>query len=389
MMSPTPVEIKKLASRRDLRNFVYLPEKIHSHHKGWVHPIYRDEWAYFNPRKNALFKSCETIILLAMRGKKPVGRVMGIINHPYNARHNEKTARFSYLECHEDIEVAASLLGHLENWAKEHGMQRLVGPLGFSDKDPQGMLIEGFEEKVLVATNFNFPWMKAFLEQLGYSREVDLVSYKLRIPEVLPPYFEKVYQRASRRTDLVIHEFTEKRQLRAWIEPVFELINEAYNHLYGFVPLTRKEMQEFADRYLPVLDPRFIKLVTTLENELLAFVISMPELSEGIRRARGRLFPVGWVHIIREARRTKLLTLLLGAIREPWRGRGLDMLMGMRLIESAKKAGMEYMDSHLILESNTQMRAEYERFNGILHKRYRIFGKELDKKNKRTREKTS
>jgi hypothetical protein len=371
------VTIRELASRRDLKHFIYLPEKIHRNHKGWVHPLYRDEWVYFDPRKNVLFQHCKTILVLAIRGREVAGRAMGIINTQYNERHREKNARFSFLECVGDHEVAAALLGHIESWARENGMLRLVGPLGFSDKDPQGMLIEGFDEKVLIATNYNFPWMQGFLEQLGYSREIDLVSYKMKIPDHMPAYFEKVYQRVSRRTDLVVHEFTRKRDLRPWIEPIFELINEAYNHLYGFVPLTRDEMQEFADRYLPVLDPRFIKLITTPDNELLAFLISMPELSEGIRRARGRIFPVGWVHILLESRRTKLLTMLLGAIREPWRGKGLDTLMGMRLLVSAKKAGMEYMDSHLILETNARMRAEYERFNGILHKRFRIFGKDL------------
>lgn len=376
-MTPSPVTIKRLSSRRDLKQFIYLPEKIHRNHKGWVHPIYRDEWVYFNPAKNALFKQCETILALAVRDGQPVGRVMGIINRAYNERHREKNARFSFLECEEDPEVAGALLGHVEGWAREHGMERVVGPLGFSDKDPQGMLIDGFEEKVLLATNYNFPWMRELLEQLGYSREVDLVGYKIRIPDVLPPYFERIYQRVSTRSDLVTHEFTSRKALRPWIVPIFELINEAYNHLYGFVPLTRAEMQEFADRYLPVLDPRFIKLITTPANELLAFLISMPELSEGIRRARGRIFPFGWIHILLESRRTRLLTMLLGAIREPWRGKGLDTLMGMKLLEAAKQAGMKYMDSHLILENNTRMRAEYERLNGILHKRYRIFGKDL------------
>jgi hypothetical protein len=371
------IVITRVNSKKDRNTFIYLPEKIHKNHKNWVHPLYMDEHVFFNPRKNKSFAYADTIMLLAWSAEKPVGRIMGIINSRYNELHGEKNARFCFLECYEDISIARELIKSTEVWAREKGMQKLVGPLGFSDKDPQGVLIEGFEERVLIATNYNFSWIEEFLQQLGFKKELDLVSYKVTIPDIIPEYILRVKERAVRNGNLVVHEFKNKKSLRPWIIPILSLINETYSHIYGFIPLTEKEMMEFANRYLPVLDPRFIFVITDLKKNTLAFVISMPELSEGIRKARGRILPLGWLHILRESKKTRLLTMLLGAIKEEYRGKGLDSIMGIKILEAAQKSGMEIMDSHLVLESNIRMRAEYERIGGVIHKRYRIFSKGL------------
>lgn len=371
------IKISEVSSRTDLKTFVYLPEKIHHKHKNWVHPLFSDDLIFFDSQKNKSFSLAETILLLAWKEGKPVGRIMGIINSQYNVLHHERNARFCFLECYENIEIAKELLNAIADWARSRGMAKLIGPLAFSDKDPQGVLIEGFEEKVLIATNYNFPWMKDFLEKLDFSKELDLVSYKVIIPKEIPEYFRKVYERALKNNGLIIHEFRDKKSIRPWIVPILSLVNETYRDIYGFIPLTEKEMYEFADRYLPVLNPRFIFAITDQEKNVVAFVISMPELSEGIRRARGRIFPVGWWHIIRESRKTKLLTMLLGAIKKEYRGKGLDSILGIKILEAAQQTRMEVMDSHLVLESNTRMRAEYERIGGVIHKRYRIFSKNL------------
>ncbi|HQH40537.1 MAG TPA: hypothetical protein PLC81_00050 [Bacteroidales bacterium] len=371
------IEIREVKTAKDLRTYIYLPEKIHANHPNWVHPLYIDEKVFYNPKKNKSFSYCDTVLALAWKDGKPVGRIMGIINNRYNELHQERNARFAFLDCEKDLNVCRALLEYIENWARNKGMIKLVGPLAFSDKDPQGFLIEGFNERVVIATNYNFPWMPEFIEKLGYAKEVDLVSYKLIIPEEIPEFYTKIYERIMVNHQYVLQEFTTKKELKPWIVPIFRLINEAYADIYGFIPLQEKEMYELAGRYLPVLDPRFIKVITSPEGEVLAFIVAMPELSEGIRKARGRLLPFGIFHILRESKRTKMLTTLLGAIKEPYRGKGLDSILAIKTLESAKKAGMELIDSHLILEHNTRMRAEYEHVNGILHKRYRIFQKPL------------
>jgi len=371
------LEIREVSCKSDLRHFIFLPEKIHKNHKNWVHPLYIDEWIFFNKKKNKSFALCDTILALAWENERPVGRIMGIINHRYNNTHIEQNARFCFLDCNEDIAIARSLLKYIEDWAGKKGMTKLVGPLAFSDKDPQGILTEGFEEPVLIAMNYNFPWMKDYLEQTGFEKEVDLVSYKVKIPERIPEYIQKVYDRIITSNGYILHEFTSRKSLKPWIVPIFRLINETYNHIYGFIPLTEQEMHEMASRYLPVLNPRFIKIISNPENEVIAFVISMPELSEGIRKAKGRILLFGWYFILSESKKTKLLTMLLGAIKESQRGKGLDSILGMKILESAHQTGMKVMDSHLILEYNTRMRSEYERIGGTINRRFRVFGKIL------------
>jgi GNAT superfamily N-acetyltransferase len=372
------IEVRELKGKSDLKTFIYLPEKIHRDHSNWVHPMYADEWLFFNPAKNKSFSYCDSFLALAWDNGKPVGRIMGIINRRYNETHNENNARFCFLECYKDLSIARKLLEYTENWARQLGMVKLVGPLGFSDKDPQGLMIEGFQERIVIASNFNFPWLPEFLEKLGYLKEIDLVSYKFDTPSEIPEFFQKVFQRAILNHGYKLIEFHTRKSLRPWIVPIFTLLNETYSHIYGFAPMLEKEMNEFADRYMPILNPEFIKVITDEQGEAIAFVISMPEISEGIRRARGRLFPFGFIHILLESRRTKMLTMLLGAIKEPYRGKGLDSIMGIKILESAKKNGMEFIDGHLVLENNIPMRAEYERMNGVVHKRYRIFQKALN-----------
>ncbi len=371
------ITITEVKSKKDLKTFIYLPEKIHKKHSNWVHPLYIDDFVFFNSKKNKSFAYAETTMLLAWHEKRPVGRIMGIINTRYNYLHSEKNARFCFLECYENIEIAHELINSIELWAKTKGMEKLIGPLGFSDKDPQGVLIEGFDERVLIATNYNFQWMNNYLEKLGFGKEIDLVSYKVIIPKEKPDYLSKVYERAVKNGGLMVHEFKNKKLLKPWIVPIFKLINETYINIYGFIPLTEKEMNEFANRYLLVLNLKFIFVITDNDGNVIAFLISMPELSEGIRKAKGRIFPFGWWHILNEGKKTRLLSMLLGAIREDYRGKGIDAILGIKLLEAADKAGMEIMDSHLILENNIRMRTEYERIGGIVHKRFRIFSKPL------------
>jgi hypothetical protein len=371
------VILKEVHSKKDLRTFIYLPEKIHSNHASWVYPLYYDEWNFYNPRKNRFFGDCETILLLAWRDKEPVGRIMGIVNHKYNKLHNEKTGRFFALECYNDQEVANALTNQIESWSRSKGMEKIIGPFGFSEKDPQGFMVDGFDEPAVIATNYNLPYMVDLMVNCGYGKEVDCVDYIMNVPAEVPPFYHSIFKRMIVNNNIVIKEFSRRRELKPFIRPVFELINLTYAPIYGFSELTPKEIDYFANRYLAVINPRFVKVVFNKQNELIAFAIAMPELSDGIRKARGRLFPFGIFHILRAAKKTKLLTMLLGAIRGDYRNIGIDVIIGMKILESAQNEHFKWLDSHLVLETNEKMRAEYEKLGGQIRKRYRIFSKAL------------
>ena len=372
------IEIREVKTKKDLRQFIHLPANVHKNHVNWVPPIYMDDWEFFNPKKNKSFDSCDTILLLAFRSKEVVGRIMGIIHHKYNERHNENRVRFAFFETWNDKEVATSLIQSVENWAREKGMDRLVGPLAFSDKDPQGFLIDGFDEPAVIASNCNFPYQTELLEKNDYSKEVDLVVYQIKIPNPIPEFYLKIQERAIRQNQgLHLLEFTSRTKVKPYIHPVLRLLNTTFTEIFGFIPFTEIEMDDFANRYLFLINPRFIKIVVNGQNEVVAFVIGMSHIGDGIQKAKGYLFPFGIFHIFASARKTKQLNLLLGGIDPAYRGKGLDVMMGVKMIESAIAQGKTVIDSHLELEYNTKVRAEMEKMGGVVYKRFRVFGKDL------------
>jgi len=372
------VDVREVKTRQDLKAFIYLPEKLHKGHSNWVHPIYMDDRKYFNPKKNKAFGYCQTLLLLAYRDECLVGRAMGIINKRFNEYRKERLARFGYLETIEDRDVVHALLSRVEAWARSLGMVRIIGPYGFSDQDPEGFLIEGFEHRATIATYHNFPWLPRMVENEGYTKDIDYYVYKLDVPRELPGFYHRIFERARKRGNFKVVEFHKRRELKPWIRPILALMNECYtdSNIYGFAPLEEKEMDDLAKRYMPILDPRFIKLVVK-EDEPAAFVIGIPDMTAGIQKARGRLLPFGFIHILRAQKKTKQLDLVLGAIKEKYRGMGLDVMMGFQELTSAREAGFEYLDSHHEMESNVKVRAEMERMGGKAYKLFRVYQKNL------------
>jgi len=372
------IEILEVQSKKDLSKFIHLPAAIHQNHSNWVPQIYMDDWEFFNPKKNKSFDSCDTILLLAFRNKEVVGRIMGIIHRKYNEKHQENHARFAFFETWNDEEVATSLIQSVENWARNKGMDRLVGPLAFSDKDPQGFLIDGFDEPAVIASNCNFPYQSELLVKNAYAKEVDLVAYQIKIPNPIPEFYLKIQERAIRQNQgLQVLEFTSRKKVKPYIHPVLRLLNRTFTEIFGFIPFTEAEMDDFANRYLFLINPRFIKVVVNEQKDVVAFVIGMSHIGEGIQKANGYLFPFGIFHIFASARKSKQLNLLLGGIHPDYRGKGLDVMMGVKMLESASAQGKTVIDSHLELEYNTKVRAEMEKMGGVVYKRFRVFGKDL------------
>ena len=370
--------IQEVDTKEKLRKFIDLPAAIHKNHPNWVPPIYMDEWAFFDPGKNKSFQSCDTIMLLACRAGEVVGRIMGIIHRKYNEQHHENHARFAFFETWNDQEVATSLILAVERWAKGKGMERLLGPLAFSDKDPQGLLIEGFDEPAVIASNCNFPYQAELLETDGFTKVCDLVVYRIKIPNPIPEFYQKIGERATRTNPgLRVLEFTSRRKVKPYIHPVLHLLNRTFTEIFGFIPFTEEEMDDFANRYLFLINPRFIKVIVNENNAVVAFVIGMSHIGDGIQKAKGKLFPFGIFRILAAGRKSKQLNLLLGGVDPAYRGKGVDVMMGIKMLESATSLGKTTIDSHLELENNTKVRGEMEKMGGIVYKRFRVFGKNM------------
>ena len=303
---------------------------------------------------------------------------MGLISKEYNKSHNEDHVRFSNLETWNDQEVFNALIDYVAAWGKSFGMVQLVGPLAFSDKDPQGFLIDGYDKPVVIASNCNFPYLVELTEKAGFTKKVDCVVYQIPIPDEIPPLHQKILERAEKQnTNLRLMEFTSRRKIKPLIRPVLQLVNETFGGIYGFIPFNEKEMDDFANKYLFLINPRYVKLIANEKDEIIAMFIAMADISEGIKQSKGYLFPFGIFKIFAAARKTKQVNLLLGAIDPRYQGRGLDVWMGLSLVRSARETGKNVMDSHLELETNTKVRAEMEKFGGKVYKRFRIFQRDI------------
>jgi len=368
--------IKEVTTKRDKRKFIYPPSKIHSNDPNWLPPIYLDEWDLFNEKKNKSYQYADTVLYLAFRGQKVVGRIMGIISRRYNEIHNEQHGRFCFMECYEDQEVVHVLIKKVEDWARRRGMVKLVGPLAFSDKDPQGFQIEGFEYPKFIICPTNSSYLPEMISLEGYDKKRDLVNYLATKPEQMPLIYTKVLSRVSLNKEYRIVEFTTKKELRPYLLPILELMNQTFNEIYGFVPLSDAEKKEFIARYIMILDPKFIKVVENHEG-LIGFAGGIRDISPGIQKAKGRLLPFGIFRILLESKRSKKLLMLLGGVKSSYRGKGIDVLMAIKILQSCIKHNIELIDLHLVLEDNYKMRAECERIGGKIIKRFRIYQKDL------------
>jgi len=370
------IKIVEVTSRKLLRIFIHLPASLHGNEPNWMPTIYSDDWNFFNPKKNHSFDSCDTVMALAMINGKPVGRIMGIIHNTYNSIRKENNARFGYFDSIDNQEVAHALFTYIQDWVGKRGNTKLVGPYGFSDKDIQGLLIEGFNHLPLIDSACNPPYIIKLVENEGFVKEIDCMTYKFSANLALPELYYRIVQRTNYSNNIQLIEFEKRKQLKPYIVPVLQLVNKTYDHLYGFVPMTDTEIQELASRYLPIIDPRFVKIIEK-EGEVIAFIVAIPNLSVGIQKSKGYLFPIGIFQILLATRRTRQLDLMLGAVRRDYQGTGLEVVMGISLIDSARKADFKDMETHLILENNTKMRSEFERLKVPVYKLFRVYGKEL------------
>ncbi len=372
--------VKPVSSPKEMKQFVYLPREIHRNHKGWVPPLYGDDFRVLDPKRNHAHTYCDSIYALAWENGKPVGRIAGIINRRYNEHMKVAHGRFGFMESPDNFEVTKAMLEFVEKWAREKGMEKLIGPMGFTEEDPEAFIIEGFDQVTNLATNQNLPYLLEHLDKLGYTKEIDYMVYKVDIKGAMTDFFRKIYERVSRSKEFKLLEFKNKRHLKQYIRPIFRLMNASFMELYGYSPLSEEEQDQLAQRYMILLDPRFIKAAITPENEVVGFIIGIPNIASGIIKAKGKLFPFGFLHILRASKHSTKLDTYLGAVKDTFRSKGVDAVIGYALLDSAHKAGFKILDSHHEMESNTKIRAEMERAGGVIYKKYRIFQKELSAK---------
>lgn len=371
------ITVKEVTTQKELDQFIRFPLSLYRGNPCFVPPLHFDEKATLRKDKNPAFDYCEARYWLAYKNGKVVGRIAAIINHAFIEKWDKRYMRFGWVDFENDPEIAASLIGEVEKWAKEKGMTAVHGPMGFTDLDHEGMLVEGFDKLGTLATIYNHPYYPQFMEQLGYSKDADWVEYLVKVPEVIPEKMEKMASVVERRLGLRVLKAKSAKDILPYAPAIFELINEAYADLYGVVPLTEKQIKYYTKQYFSFIRPDFVPLILDKEDKLVAFGVTMPSLSAALQKAKGSLLPFGFVHILKALKKNDLADLYLVAIRKDMQGKGVNALLMYEVNKSYIRNGIRYAETNPELEMNTKVQSIWEHFDAVQHKRRRCFIKHL------------
>ena len=374
------VTIKKVSSAAELKKFIRFNYELYKENPFSVPDLYDDMLNTFSRDKNAAFEFCEADYFLAYKDGKLVGRIAAILNKRANETWNKKEVRFGWVDFVNDMEVSDALFKAVEAWGKERGMTDMVGPLGFTDFDAEGMLVEGFEQLGTMATIYNFPYYPQHMEKLGFEKEADWVEFKIYIPDAIPDKHKRISEIIMRKYGLKIVKCQSTKDINKYGQAIFDLMNEAYSPLYGYSALSPKQIQQYIKMFLPILDLRMVTLVTDAEDNVVAVGISMPSLSEALQKGKGRLLPFGWYHLMKlifMKKYPKVLDLLLVAVKPEYQNKGVNALLFYDLIPIYQQLGFEYAESNPELELNDKVQAQWEYFKTEQHKRRRAYKKNI------------
>ncbi len=371
------ITVSEVTTRKQFNDFIDLPYRLYKNHPYFAPPLRFDEVATLRKDKNPAFDYCETKYWLAYKDGRVVGRIAGILNHAYVQKWKNPYMRFGWIDFENDEEIVKSLLRQVEEWAKQKGMKAVHGPLGFTDLDHEGILIEGYDQLGTLATIYNYPYYPQLIERLGYKKDIDWVEYKIKIPEAVPEKLDRVSSIVQRRLDIHPIHLKSAKEILPYTKEIFELINSTFSDLYGVVPLTQRQVDYYTKQYFSFINPDFVSLIADKNDKLAAFGITMPSLSLALQKANGSLFPFGFVHILKALKKNKLGDLYLVAVRKDLQGKGVNALLMQELTKSYIKHGIEYAESNPELEDNKQVQSLWEYYEAEQHKRRRCFIKHL------------
>ena len=373
------IAIKQVEGKKDLKKFILFPFDLYKGNEYWIPPLIADERKTLT-KTNPALEFCELQMWLAYKNGKIAGRIAGIINHRANEIWGKKDVRFGWIDFIDDTQVSQTLLQTVADWAKTKGMTSICGPLGFTDMDYEGTLIEGFDQLSTMATIYNYPYYARHFEAFGFEKAADWLEFQIYIPNEIPEKHKRITQVVSGKFGLEIKKYTSSKKLVAeYGQKIFDLVNEAYAPLYGYVPLNQKQIDYYIKSYLPMLNLKMITLVTASNGELVGVGITMPSMAHALKKSKGRIFPFGWYHLLRALRckSTKVLDLLIIAVKPEHQNKGINAIIFSDLITVYQQLGFEYAESNPELEINSKVQSQWEYFETKQHKRRRAFTKEI------------
>lgn len=374
------VEIKQIKpTHSNLLKFIKFQLGLYKGNEFFVPPLILDELDTLNPGKNPAFDFCEGAYFMAYRNGKPVGRIAAIENKQINERYKQKIARFGFIDFIDDQEVSSALLAAAEQWARDRGLTRIVGPLGFTDLDREGMLTFGFDELSTMATNYNHPYYVDHIEKAGYTKDSDWVEFQIAIPEGVPERYKRISDIVAKKYGLKVLKYSSRKKIREdYGHEIFSLVNEAYKDLYQYSLLTERQIAKYIKEYINLLDLDLVTLIADADGKLQGIGIAMPSMSRALQKSGGKLFPTGWIPLLKGLKgKNDRVDLLLVGIRPEYQGKGVNALLFTDLIPQFIKHGFKFAESNPEMETNAKVQNQWDAFNPRLHRRRRSYCKNL------------
>ncbi|WP_289735054.1 N-acetyltransferase [Paramuribaculum intestinale] len=374
------IEIRSVSpDRKELKKYVKFGIDLYRGNDCYVPPLIFEEIETLMPSKNPAFDFCEAQSFMALRDGVPAGRITAIINRVVNERTGKREARFGFVDFVDDAEVVDALFRAAEEWSRQRGMTEMVGPMGFTDMDHEGMLIDGFDELGTMATIYNYPYYPVHMERMGYKPDVDWVEYRMTVPDSVPDKYLRIASLVERKYGFKTLHYTSRSRLKAdYGRAIFDLINVAYDGLYGYSPLSDRQINYYIDKYLGILRLDCISVVVDKDGKLVAFGISIPSFSRALQRSGGRLWPLGWYHLLKAIHgKNDVVDLMLVAVSPEYQNMGVNAMVFADLLPTYIKNGYKFAESNLELADNASVQLQWQYFERRQHRRRRAFRRDL------------
>lgn len=376
-----PITIKEVKTRSELTDFINFPEQLYKDNPCYVPKLFFDQFDTLNPKRNPAASFCESALYLAYKNGKLVGRVAAIVNNKANAQWSHNEVRFGWYDFIDDAEVSKALMDKVEEFGRDRKMDSIVGPLGFTDFDPEGMLVEGYDKQGTMALIYNYPYYNDHVAALGFEKDTDWLECRYKVPEKLPERFDRMASVIEERSNVHLVKLTRKMvKKQDYGRKIFNLINICYKDLYNFTVLPDSLADKYMNFYLSVLDLDYVAVIENEKNELVAFGITMPSLANALQKSRGMLFPTGWVHILKDLfiKHDEGVEMLLIGVRPDYQKQGVPALLFYDLCNMYIKAGLKWAETNAVLEDNFKNQTLWRDFEILATKRRRAYIKKLN-----------
>lgn len=367
------VEIRKVESKKELRQFIGFPYSLYRGNPYWCPPLRFDEANSLRRDKNAAFAYCEAEYWLAYKNGRLAGRVAGIINPKANEYWNEPLVRFGWIDFIDDFEVSSRLIETVEEWGRSKGLKGIQGPLGFADMDREGMLIEGFDELSSLAVIYNYPYYPEHLVRMGFQKAADWLQYEFIVTPGIPDKVVRMSQLVIEKYGLRLLKVKKAKELRPWAKKMFRTLNEAYQVLYGFAAISEEQMDAYTEQYFGFIRPEFVSILIDPNDDVIGFGVSIPSLTKALQKCNGRLFPFGFLHLMKAMRKNDLIDMYLVGIRPDYQGKGVLALIFLELHKAYLKHGIRKAVASPQLEENARAVTIWKNYEGRQHIRRRCF----------------